>query len=243
MGQNGIESDKMIKTILLISCLFLSAGAEAETTRYRFGGTINDVRDFIDTGVESYIPFGTAFTGTFDYDPDSPFGIMVTPTRANYATPLTPVSTTIGAYTFNRGTNSLQIDNGNPGLFFLSSNQSDFSGLPASMGGYTIVTRIQLYGEIANFTLPRTLDLTNFPGFIGITGYSTAGATPSNFAWHVAGNVSSLEAMTGVPEPSMWAMMVAGFGLMGAALRRPKRAVRMQKLRDTGTGALPALAP
>lgn len=32
--------------------------------------------------------------------------------------------------------------------------------------------------------------------------------------------------LSAVPEPSIWAMMIAGFGLVGAAFRRPKSAAR-----------------
>ena len=213
----------MIRSAIMVAlaALTLIGSANASTIHYRFTGTINDVRDYTGTtGVAGYIPYGTSFTGTFDYDPDAALSYLVDANRGVFAAPSTPTSTQIGNYTFDKGTNQLQLLNGNPGLYFLSSDQTDFSDLPASMGGFGITTRIQLYGSVANLTLPRTLNLTTFPGFIGITGYSAAGAPPSYFAWHVAGDLSSLELINGVPEPATWCMMLVGFGAMGYAMRR-----------------------
>lgn len=39
-------------------------------------------------------------------------------------------------------------------------------------------------------------------------------------------NVTSLSAVSAVPEPATWSMMIAGFGLLGAAFRRRRTTVR-----------------
>ncbi|WP_243375419.1 PEPxxWA-CTERM sorting domain-containing protein [Sandarakinorhabdus cyanobacteriorum] len=49
-----------------------------------------------------------------------------------------------------------------------------------------------------------------------VTGVNITGATGANYAQSFAG---------AVPEPASWAMMLAGFGLAGAALRRQRRAL------------------
>ena len=55
---------------------------------------------------------------------------------------------------------------------------------------------------VIGFTLPDGVFLTDAFG-------NTFGAPPSN---------------GGVPEPASWALMIAGFGLTGAMLRRRRRA-------------------
>lgn len=185
---------------------------------YNFSGIITDVRDFNGTGIETYIPYGTAFSGSFTYDPIPDF-FYEGATRGVFAASPDPVSALVGDYRFLSTNNQLQIGNGTPGIYFLSSNLNDFAGLPPSLAGYTIVTRIQLYGNIENYALPETLTLNNFPGFIGITGYSASASAPSFFSWHIAGNITSLEAVGAVPEPTTWTMLIIGFAMIGFVLR------------------------
>ncbi|HYZ47773.1 MAG TPA: cistern family PEP-CTERM protein [Sphingomonas sp.] len=58
---------------------------------------------------------------------------------------------------------------------------------------------------------------------------STQSVTFSNFAtrWQAGQNGSSASgpgvSITSVPEPATWAMMIGGFGLLGAAVRRQRR--------------------
>jgi hypothetical protein len=78
-------------------------------------------------------------------------------------------------------------------------------------------------------------------GAQGAGGYFVGGQTTTN--WHSPGNaafqlrVNELnyiagfqgQATGGVPEPSTWAMMLLGFGAIGAGMRRrPKHAVRVR---------------
>ena len=53
----------------------------------------------------------------------------------------------------------------------------------------------------------QTILLTIAPGSSGFVMYKTGSAPPT------------------VPEPASWAMMIAGFGLVGAAMRRRKAAI------------------
>ena len=68
--------------------------------------------------------------------------------------------------------------------------------------------------------MPDKLSLNNFPGFIGITGYSSSAAAPSFYSWHIGGNITSLESVAAVPETSTWMMLILGFAMVGFALRK-----------------------
>ena len=75
----------------------------------------------------------------------------------------------------------------------------------------------------------RTVDFTSlsfqgddrsncFPGFVGCySNFAGANATRIGAAF-----VSSSDDTLPVPEPSTWAMMIGGFGLVGTAMRRRK---------------------
>ena len=194
--------------IFLMAMVAFSSESRAAQI-YNYSGTITDVRDFNGTGIEGYIPFGTVFSGSFTYDPTPTF-FFDNGDRGVFEAPLDPVLTTVGDYQFQSLSNQLQIGNGTPGIYFLSSRLSDFTGLPPSIAGSVIVTRIQLYGNIENYVLPNKLSLSNFPGFIGITGYSSSAAAPSFFSWHIGGNITSLESVAAVPETSTWMMLILG---------------------------------
>lgn len=47
-------------------------------------------------------------------------------------------------------------------------------------------------------------------------------SVPDNVIWTSRSGVflSDVDVQTGVPEPASWAMMIAGFGLVGSAARR-----------------------
>ncbi len=73
-----------------------------------------------------------------------------------------------------------------------------------------LVTCADSYSRCVNFTDSGTLS----------SGYTTS----ANYnEWFAAARGSFLVA----PEPETWAMMVGGFGLVGAAIRRKRRAARL----------------
>lgn len=70
-------------------------------------------------------------------------------------------------------------------------------------------------------------DLTPDPGFIISAGGNLYGnSTPSpgfSGIWDFADSTVMVDGVLAVPEPSIWALMVTGLGLLGAALRRRAR--------------------
>jgi hypothetical protein len=82
-----------------------------------------------------------------------------------------------------------------------------------------------------SFATPNSYDaLGNFgPAAVAVSGSQTgpglfAYATNAGPAYFIRVNIDSFEAVLspagGVPEPGSWSLMIAGFGLAGAALRR-----------------------
>lgn len=58
-----------------------------------------------------------------------------------------------------------------------------------------------------------------------VTGWrDTAGKTAGIFSNIREVNVDSVSLLSGVPEPTTWAMMIAGIGLVGASMRRRRTA-------------------
>lgn len=213
---------------LALTAILLCSTKASFAQEYRFSGTINDVRDFNNTGVASIIPLGTAFSGSFFYDPSAAVvESNVNGGRSLLVPPVGAVTTSISGLTFESTDNQLQIGSGSPGIFFLSSTMTSFSGLPDSLTGFAVVTRIQLYGNISASQLPATLSLSDLPGFIAITGYSTTASSPSYFSYNVGGNLSSLAPIPSVPEPATWLMIIGGFGVVGGMMRYRRRSTKI----------------
>jgi len=59
-------------------------------------------------------------------------------------------------------------------------------------------------------------------GFLGFLGEGVTSATISSADDFAIGDFYTTVAAGAVPEPAAWAMMIAGFGLVGASLRRRK---------------------
>ncbi len=86
-----------------------------------------------------------------------------------------------------------------------------YSGFGDPVGTAGAVTDFSgLFGSISSFSQPINGNMT-------IGGVNFA---PTTFDTPTFGPDGVSFQQSGVPEPSTWAMMVAGFGLMGAALRR-----------------------
>lgn len=66
---------------------------------------------------------------------------------------------------------------------------------------------------------PRVFTGTNYAGgrFFFVSNGSVIFSTPGDFD---VGFRSYVETISAVPEPTSWAMMIAGFGIIGAAMRR-----------------------
>jgi hypothetical protein len=110
----------------------------------------------------------------------------------------------------------------NNSLLILTSDENDFptNGIDASNQILTVVNgdpslfQAGVSGQyIDHFNLLRTVE--------DMYGTGHAGASATAYDLRSAGGML----LAGVPEPSTWAMMLMGFGGLGAVLRRQRRAV------------------
>jgi hypothetical protein len=87
--------------------------------------------------------------------------------------------------------------------------------------------------QYAAFSTATPIRFTNGNNFIGLRAVASNGDTFYGFAFttnNVLNSVgfetvanTTITATTAVPEPATWAMMIGGFGLAGAAMRRRPR--------------------
>ena len=184
--------------------IFLAAGAaaimtttaaEAQTITYTFAGdfagTIDGV-DFSSAGVFT----GIGDVATFSMPGPSKF------------VNLSSLTATLNGQTLNASTTT---------QFFLNTNNFAglFFGSAGNGGGSFAATGPGLVGYDAVSALPTTA-LTTY-GVGPVTIFTDRGTVQlSSF-----GNGTFTAALAGaVPEPATWAMMIAGFGMVGGSLRR-----------------------
>lgn len=104
------------------------------------------------------------------------------------------------------------------GLFF----GSDISGLFAA--GSVTLTATDASGSVTQTITNATT--SSFLGFVStgpLTSVTISAVQPATPLWPTVNNLTLAGAATptpGVPEPATWAMMIVGFGLVGAAMRR-----------------------
>jgi phospholipase/lecithinase/hemolysin len=107
-------------------------------------------------------------------------------------------------------------------------------GLTANLYRYSYFSFFsRLQSDPTQFGLPANIDfftpclaaVTPGPG-IDCTGYLSFDGThvTSRVQQAIARDIAGLVGLADVPEPQSWAMMIAGFGLVGAAMRRRERA-------------------
>ncbi len=125
---------------------------------------------------------------------------------------------------------------GDPGSISVAAGTFTFNGADftaAWMNGLQL-TLTGLAGGSTLYSTVLTLDTsgplhftTNWSGIDTLT-FSTAGGTRGPYdggGEHFAMDNLTINAAGGVPEPATWAMMIAGFGLAGATLRRRRVAL------------------
>ncbi|RYD46314.1 MAG: PEP-CTERM sorting domain-containing protein, partial [Sphingomonadales bacterium] len=97
-------------------------------------------------------------------------------------------------------------------------------------GGGSDVTNTQAAGSTLNVNNgARTIDFSSAMTLLNganVLSFSYAGAPQGlgDEAWGINSAVVSGNAFAAVPEPSVWALLILGFGLVGGALRSQRKA-------------------
>ena len=107
----------------------------------------------------------------------------------------------------------------------------DVSSLLGSSVAATLIFRDKDGAALASYILPEgTLSPSGNPGsYLNYAVSSTNGISGFDLIGFAQGNVSiDNVSVTAVPEPAAWAMMVGGFGMIGAAMRRRQRSTSVR---------------
>ena len=216
----------------------LSSGAIAQTV-YNFTGAIDDIRDFggVGSSTTSQFTYGDLFTGSLSYDAGSPYVYTIQPNRDLYSGSSDPFTATIADYTVSGTSGELQLFDNYDGydMVFISSLVGIIS--PELLGNANrAVLRLQLRDSsqtAVNGALPTSLNLDEYNAqrYFGLTGYASDGS----FVWSLAGTISSLSAVSAVPETSTWGMMLLGFGAIGLSMRRKAKSGLANRPRTLAT--------
>lgn len=150
--------------------------------------------------------------GSFGYQVTATNGLYPGNTGGNVFMSTNTATETLGFVNFTGGANAI-------GGRFFSSN---IAGLFTSSPQITL-TFTDSAGSVAEVILNPQVN--SFRGFtttatmtsLTVTGFNPAGT--SSFYWPSVDDLT-LGNFGVVPEPSSWALMLAGFGLVGVALRR-----------------------
>lgn len=183
----------------------IATAAPATLVTYAFAGT----------GSGSFVGANSSFSGTLTYETETASYSSAAWGSSNvaYYRPAMTVTFTSGSFT-----SSGSVSSGNAvGRIELTDSPNATDTLYAvlqSMNNGANGVFIQLNGPSnawSSTALPSDLS-----GLTGSKSFYLAGANSQSYS----GSISTLAA---VPEAATWAMMVGGFGLTGAALRRRRR--------------------
>ncbi|WP_242183518.1 PEPxxWA-CTERM sorting domain-containing protein [Sphingomonas sp. CARO-RG-8B-R24-01] len=137
---------------------------------------------------------------------------------------------TTGNFSFTTLSSALAAGNALLSQVFLNGKAGAFDTHPALTAGCTSAVACNvLIPFAASDGVALVTDTVNMPTtsldftFASLIGSKTSTASLASFVY--AKFTPSVT--TAVPEPATWAMMLAGFGLMGAALRYRKRSTKL----------------
>ena len=206
------------KVSMAVAAALFTTSAHAATIDFeaQAGGYGYDPYSFVEDGFR------------VSYAPTSPFGMYIIDDPADHVGMCNPQCASNGTtalYAFNQS--SITIDLANGGLFSLASLDAagTFTQLDrpltltltgSGVGGVvtnTIFLNADAAASFANFT---------FDDFVDISSLTITGS--QEFPEFAIDNLVLLP--SAVPEPASWAMLIAGFGVIGSVLRRRRATVR-----------------
>ena len=211
---------------------FSQVGAQNSTNNVVLGGLLNGVlnansgtNDFF---TSSIIPNTDPFSGVFTYT--SSRNNQIQSVLASF-TPVAPVSY---SYTFlspNSNTSGSFTLTGVTGAYALTAFSGKVVGVSYDLSQLGVKNNSNnlVIGGLLNGVSNINSGTNDFfsssivPGDVPFSGefdYTSSGGSGIQFT-----SVNFSPVMSAVPEPATWAMMIAGFGLVGGTMRRRKTAV------------------
>jgi hypothetical protein len=198
----------------------LAAGAAMLIALPAHGATVTktisfDTTNFVDTqGLTTTFPYNSvsgSFTVTFD--PTKSYNNDTTDIKVNsFSGP--PVSSPFGFTYFASGSGA--------GFFFFGGTQSNSDYVAIGTADYILSLNLSNLSKPTAITCADTgIVCGHDTGKVGVlaSGYTVTGSNSLFFELASATKING-----GTPEPASWALMILGFGFIGAALRS-RRAV------------------
>lgn len=205
----------------ILGLLISSGTAHAEVANFSFDATVTST-----DGSLSGVNVGTSFSGSFSYDSDAtatnsdPYINFSVGSWLNYLGQVGQISANIGGHV-------ISADSLDAHLFLLpsSSYYLELLATPLAVDGTLYPSGGFGLGFATNMTeplpsgLPTSFDIAKFDA--GAIGYLDVNTTTVGEFRSVLFTINSVKA---VPEPSTYAMLLAGMSALGFAIRRKKSA-------------------
>lgn len=210
----------------LVTVALLAAGPAAASNLVTNGSFESGLDGWTVIGSESqgYPPVAITYGEAVPY-PDGAFGEAVPPDNA-VSLSLDPVGTRAAYFVsdFSAGQGLQQSVFLNPGKYnigfsyyapangYANGNDARFSG---TVGGVTLVNALVSAGPSTTW-----LNFTGLANIVAAGNYDVAFVFDTNGFPAKDVVIDRVYIQAAVPEPQSWAMLIAGFGLIGAAARR-----------------------
>jgi hypothetical protein len=202
-------------TTYTTAAAFGAATTGVTTTNFE-GAPVNSAIWILQSG--SYTQDGLTLTQTTNN------AFLVDPTLTNYYYNWgtgdiisTPASGTL-TVTFATAVTAFAL---NLGAYYDDGLQSTPAGAPSTLYGRPINIGTAQGDFTVNTATTRDLTFFGVTSDTAFNSFTISGITPTLGASIVFDNLSKGSAVVAaVPEPASWAMMIAGFGLVGGAMRR-----------------------
>jgi hypothetical protein len=213
---------KLIKTVLSSVALTVAFASQATPVSYSFSGVVTD------SFLPSTFALGSSFNGTFSFD-SAAIDSNANPSAGYYSNGFS-ITANVGGITYSNLPNvgGVSVWNGLSNLDRFDANAQGTIGIPSISSTSTIPSTAPFVvravfddptqSAFSSDALPTSpLNLGNFANDVFQLSFYQ-GVSQVN----VIGKINSLQLISPVPEPETYAMLLAGLGLVGAALKRRK---------------------
>ncbi|HEX8609717.1 MAG TPA: PEP-CTERM sorting domain-containing protein [Telluria sp.] len=230
----------MRKLIVAVAAACCALSAHAKILTYEFSGPITRIEHegyggvYTDVSSTSLTPIpvsiGTTFTGRFQFDTDAlrvgysgdtatysddGYGVDKYSTYKNSRL-LLDNGKWVSAGHDEKGMHLIQVTNGTSG----SPDQFMARTMFGDTGGLWLYLNDPSATVFSGKGFPLKLDLSKFSEHYGFAALQAAPNDDGVSYIYLRSNVTSLSLVTAVPEPSSYAMLLAGMAVVGAVYRR-----------------------